>query len=76
MSIESEVKKIRLHWTEEDVRALIRDELQSASFGELLHRYAVSAHAQHLASIAPTLEALPLKRAWWRKLLGGQPPWA
>lgn len=67
---------IRKHWSEEDLRALIREELRSGTFQELLHRAATAAHAEHAASLVPIVDAPVLKKGFWRRLLKGHPPWA
>lgn len=61
---------IKKYWTEEDIRALIREELSSATHLELMNRAARAAHGEYLASIAPTLEAHTSPRRWWRFLRG------
>ena len=65
--------RIRRHWSEEDVRQLIRDELVSPF---------VTTHMAEVAKIQ-AYDALnlwhakpALPRAWWRKLLKGHRPWA
>lgn len=62
-----DAKIIRRHWTEEDVRALIREELGSAAMQERIHR-AVLGEVIRTDAANLTDDTAPPPRSFWRLL--------